>query len=228
MSAMKNKPLPGARSDNVFFTSDTHFSHARIMDLCPETRAHADVDAMNESIIGTINAEVPADATLFHLGDVALGGWKNSVSGNVSRLNVRNRVLFPGNHDISHPLDKRHAREDVREAYSVFDNKIGNNVFWTRLPSMVNGLIPFINAENPVIGITMSHFPMTGLESDDRHHEWYMPDIGQQLHLCGHVHDRWAVNWTPDRSVLNVNVGWDAWERPLSLSEVLDIFRDFG
>lgn len=217
MNVPKSKPLSPARLDNVFFTSDTHFGHGRIIELC--NRPFSNVEQMNAEIVRSINDIVAEDATLFHLGDVALGGWKEQIF-QVSRLNVKNKVLFPGNHDAIHPIDKRSMREDVKQAFAEqFDNKVGANTLWMRFPDMPTvGLLPI---GEPVRFITMSHFPMRGLESDDRHHEWYMPNVGQVLHLCGHVHDRWGFNSVD--GVLNVNVGWDIWKRPLSLAQILSL-----
>lgn len=212
--------LPRANAEKVYFTSDTHLSHARIMDLVPDTRRFESVGHMNQSIINEMNRYVPVDGTLFHLGDVALGGWKDTV-GIFGYVDCENKVLIPGNHDVIWPGDKRHGREDVKRVYGdVFDNKVGENVLWLDSGEGYS-FIPMIGSDRA--WITMSHFPMVGLECDERHPEFYVPDVGQVAHLCGHVHDKWSVESA--NGILNINVGWDAWERPISLAEIVDTFR---
>lgn len=54
----------------IWFTSDTHFSHKRIIDMTK--RPFADAQEMDERLIENINARVKADDVLYHLGDLAL------------------------------------------------------------------------------------------------------------------------------------------------------------
>ena len=53
--------------DKVFFTSDTHFYHANIINFCK--RPFANVETMNEALIENWNAVVGVDDIVFHLGD---------------------------------------------------------------------------------------------------------------------------------------------------------------
>ena len=53
--------------DKVFFTSDTHFYHANIINFCK--RPFANVETMNEALIENWNAVVGANDIVFHLGD---------------------------------------------------------------------------------------------------------------------------------------------------------------
>ena len=68
----------------VWFTSDTHYSHANI---CRGTsrwtnsqrlelvlRDHSDLEGMNAGICSAINEAVGVDDVLFHLGDWSFGG----------------------------------------------------------------------------------------------------------------------------------------------------------
>jgi len=70
-----NYKFDGAK---VFFTSDTHFNHANIIDFC--SRPFKNVNEMNETLITNWNRVVGADDIVFHLGDFCLGGsaeWTN-------------------------------------------------------------------------------------------------------------------------------------------------------
>ena len=64
--------------DRAFFTSDTHFYHANIINFCG--RPFKNVEVMNETLIANWNSVVGADDIVFHLGDFCLGGsaeWTN-------------------------------------------------------------------------------------------------------------------------------------------------------
>ena len=92
----------------LFFTSDTHFFHGRIIELC--NRPFHSVEEMNEALITNWNRVVPCDGVVFHLGDFAFGGpdeW-NSI---LDRLNGEIHLIL-GNHDM------RMARTEVMDRFS--------------------------------------------------------------------------------------------------------------
>nr|DAK03458.1 MAG TPA: metallophosphatase domain protein [Bacteriophage sp.] len=79
----------------TFFTSDSHWGHKRIIELCK--RPFKDVEAMNNSLIENWNKVVPKNGIVFHLGDFAFGGselW-NKV---LDQLNGKIYLIL-GNHD---------------------------------------------------------------------------------------------------------------------------------
>lgn len=80
----------------VFFTSDTHFGHARSIELC--RRPFADVVEMRETMIANWNAVVRADDEVYHLGDFAYRCDGAEVERIFDRLNGK-KHLIPGNHD---------------------------------------------------------------------------------------------------------------------------------
>jgi len=53
----------------IFYLSDTHFGHAKIIQLC--NRPFKDVDEMNDNLIENINNEVTDDDLVRFLGDFA-------------------------------------------------------------------------------------------------------------------------------------------------------------
>ena len=80
----------------VFFTSDTHFNHANIINFC--NRPFKSVEEMNEVLIVNWNSVVGMDDTVFHLGDFCLGGaaeWTKLLD----RLNGKIHLIV-GNHDL--------------------------------------------------------------------------------------------------------------------------------
>ena len=181
----------------IYFTSDTHFGHARINDLCE--RGFADVDAMNQGILDSFS-HLKDDDILYHLGDVAMGGWKDTLPlmGQIRGY----KVLLPGNHDVIHPMDRRSTRADVLEAFnSVFDE-------------IIFGTLHFG-------GVALNHFPYFGDSQDeDRYDEWRPVAEDETVLLHGHVHTAWKFR-NVHRSLFMVNVGWDIWRGPLTLGTVL-------
>lgn len=78
-----------------FYTSDTHFGHAAVIDFC--NRPFKDVEDMNEELIRRWNVLVKPGDTVFHLGDFSFMGSIKTKEV-VSRLNGK-IVLIQGNHD---------------------------------------------------------------------------------------------------------------------------------
>lgn len=81
---------------NIYFTSDTHFNHAR---LCDGPRSHrfASVEQMNETMIERWNERVRRNDIVYHLGDVALGSAEDA-RAILDRLNGQ-IYLVRGNHE---------------------------------------------------------------------------------------------------------------------------------
>lgn len=78
---------------DVWFTADTHFDHARIIELCK--RPFANVEEMNKTMVERWNALVKPGDIVHHLGDFAFGKQHLSWLG---RLNG-NKFFVEGNHD---------------------------------------------------------------------------------------------------------------------------------
>lgn len=87
----------------VFFTSDTHFLHGRILTLCERTRRGENAEEMTLLLAEAWRKTVPENGVVFHLGDFAFGSKAKhkdileSLTGEVH--------LVMGNHD-----DEDHVR----------------------------------------------------------------------------------------------------------------------
>ena len=89
------------RKQNVFFTSDTHFSHANIIRYCD--RPYKNTDEMNDDLIERWNERVGNNDIVFHLGDFGMVNQKK-LEEIVGRLN--GRIYFVRrNHDKSWNTD---------------------------------------------------------------------------------------------------------------------------
>lgn len=77
---------------SVWFTSDTHFGHAKVIEHC--SRPFANVHEMNDAMIKRWNARVAPTDTIYHLGDFAFSDHVRFLSN----LNGHKRLIL-GNHD---------------------------------------------------------------------------------------------------------------------------------
>ena len=80
---------------NIWFTSDTHFNHQRIIEL--SDRPFQTLEEMNRELILRWNALVTPDDTIYHLGDFALG--RTAEWPIVCQQLNGYKVLTLGNHD---------------------------------------------------------------------------------------------------------------------------------
>jgi len=80
---------------SIFFTSDTHFHHERVIEY--GGRPFQNASDMEQQLIANWNAVVRANDRVYHLGDFSFGSPEKWLSV-LSRLNGR-IVLVRGNHD---------------------------------------------------------------------------------------------------------------------------------
>lgn len=93
-------------SKNLWFVSDTHFNHQRLVESCPfhfeEIRKYKTVFEMNEDIITKWNENIKADDTVIFLGDFMLGIPVDKAEAyfkeKYNALNG-NKIFIQGNHD---------------------------------------------------------------------------------------------------------------------------------
>lgn len=95
----------------IFFTSDQHFRHARILKYCPN-RKFSSIEDHDEYLIKVWNETVKKDDTVFTLGDFAFGRVEDSF-GILDRLPGK-KVLITGNHDVRHL-----KRPEFRERFAA-------------------------------------------------------------------------------------------------------------
>lgn len=91
-------------NNKIWFTSDLHFGHKRIIEFCPKTRPYSSVDEMNDDIINKWNSSVEEKDIVFILGDVSFAK-EDETNEYLSQLNGR-KILITGNHDKG--LNKRY------------------------------------------------------------------------------------------------------------------------
>lgn len=154
----------------VFFTSDTHLGHGRILQYC--NRPFADAQTQDSAIISRTNELVGPGDVLYHLGDIAWSSF-DIRRGYLDRLVCRNVHLVIGNHDKRSPKEYT----DLGFASAQYYKELKLDV--------IRGTPQAPGSSFPVI---LSHYPMRSWNHKGRG--------GFQLY--GHCHNRLEPGW--DRS----------------------------
>lgn len=185
-----------------FFTSDMHFNHTKIIQW---RERDGDVEEMNNDIIDIWNDTVGPRDTVAILGDVLMGPRLEGLPL-LSRLNG-NLILLPGNHDHCWRGNRRRITEarNWPELYGQYADIIDDGYY--TIPGLPET-------------VYMSHFPFWGDHVEEDRYMQYRPpfDPGTWL-IHGHVHSLWRTNGNM------INVGLDAWGRPLHTTEVTDLME---
>ncbi len=81
-----------------WFTSDLHFGHTNIIEYCK--RPYANSDEMDEALFKNLADTVPAGATLWVLGDIAMKNktFAESVAVRLAKMAFKIKIIS-GNHD---------------------------------------------------------------------------------------------------------------------------------
>lgn len=155
-----------------FVTSDTHFSHARIIELAG--RPFTSVEEMDAELIRRWNETVAPDDVVLHLGDLALGPIAESLPLTAQLHGYR--FLVPGNHDrVSRATQSNRAIERFAPLYA--------EAGWNILPEVITG-------SRAGYKVVASHYPYSGdTQANDRYPTHRPVDRGLPL-LHGHTHDR--------------------------------------
>lgn len=111
---------------NVWFTSDTHAFHNRILEFCRETRRGDDAEEMTWLLVDQWNRQVMPGDRVYHCGDFSFGG-KDKVKKFAQALNGEIH-LITGNHD--HMIRKT---EELRSFFASVSEvkrlKVGDSQF---------------------------------------------------------------------------------------------------
>lgn len=116
---------------NRFFTSDQHFFHKRIMEICPTTRHGDTLDEMHELLIENWNKTVKQEDRVDIIGDFSFGD-KTKTIGILARLKG-NLYLTKGNHDHwIHPATMAFFRDDYKDIRT--EKFAGRNIVMCHYP----------------------------------------------------------------------------------------------
>ena len=170
-----------------WYTSDLHFGHHNIIRY--SGRPFVDVEDMNESLIDRWNAVVGDSDEVWVLGDVALGGWRETLPATVPRLRGH-KILVPGNHDRCWVGSKHGDRHRQAFLDAGFDDIVDS-------PPLQNIIRR---------SVLLCHFPYRDADKTDLRYVEHRPrDRGNWL-VHGHVHEKWRQNGR------QINIGVDVWD----------------
>ncbi len=229
-------------TDRDFFTADTHFNHGmiikysgrerfmtpedlesyRLMQFKSDPQAYIDWkpsvksrENMNEAMIENINAVVPADATLWHLGDFSFTRSPSETARYRDAINCKDIRLIWGNHD------KRKAYSTgLFQAYHestmiyVFNDVTLTEAQVQATPSLRRKLRKSLSKKN-VQPIMLSHYA----------HATWMGSYKGWFQLYGHSHgglQKFMDEHMPN--ALSMDIGVDCHNfMPLPYSVIRDI-----
>lgn len=178
---------------DLWFTSDTHFRHTKVAEI----RGIGTVEEHDEMIIESWNSVVKPGDVVWHLGDVGMGS-SSKIFPLVDQL-AGVKHLVTGNHDGCWPGH----RDSHKQQRAWLEHFASVQAFAKR---KVNDRV-----------VLLSHFPYHGDHTDeDRFSEFRLRDAGKMYSLLhGHTHSK--ERFTFPRQI---HVGWDAWGRPVNVSEI--------
>lgn len=196
-----------------FFTSDTHFGHARIIELC--NRPFDDISHMDEMLIANWNDVVSPEDEVFHLGDVALGPWERW-HNILTRLNGF-KILVVGNHDRIFKGNKDRLIERFVPHYAEWFDVIADEVTNLDIRDVNGQVAGYVN---------LSHFPYDGdSHGNDRYTDFRLADRGLPL-VHGHTHSSGHPESFSSLGTPQFHVGVDAHGyKPVSELEVASWLR---
>ncbi len=184
----------------IFLTSDLHLGHKMVAGL----RGFDNVEQHDATIIRHINKVVRPGDTLWILGDVAMGGWKDTIVA-LDNVTTRDFHCVLGNHDRPHP-----SMSSAHNHLAEFQRLSGFKSVQTTAQIQYNGT-----------AYLLSHFPYTGDHGEDRFSQYRLRDEGQPL-FHGHTHGTERVTVT-DNGTKQIHVGLDAWNLyPVSIFDAIN------
>lgn len=92
------------QTDNLFFTSDLHFHHRRVISFCE--RPFDDEKIMNAALINNWNSVCNPESTVFVLGDMFWFDSSREVKKIMKQLIFGKLYYIPGNHCSDHLLEQ--------------------------------------------------------------------------------------------------------------------------
>lgn len=199
----------------VYVTSDTHFNHDK--PFIWEARGYTSSKHHTDSIIEDINSLVRPNDILIHNGDLCLNTTEEQCNVLLSRINCQNIYMIWGNHN--NPLWKIYQRE----AANFLKGLVGNDwdvvnpvpnvevypLRYRNLMFMGNYMEALINGKCFIF----SHYPIYVFN--------YMKDGA--IHCCGHSHYSLPLSQAEDKTAKIIDVGWDGFNQPYTIKELIAI-----
>ena len=198
----------------IFFTSDTHYEHARILELCPN-RPYKSVDEMNAALVDNHNLTVAKNDLVFFLGDFVMGLKSVNLPKITSQLNGI-KVLVLGNHDAKFKHTQMYLDAGF---FTVYEHSVYLSDFFLQH-----------EIDDPIVDATpqllLCHYPAIVDSGHHLHEDNYVnrrPDLNKLREntfiLHGHTHSLKSVTGSNQ-----IHVGVDSWGmKPVNLDQIIDL-----
>jgi len=181
-----------------FFTSDTHFGHAKIIEY--SKRPFASVEEMDRELIRRWNEVVGPNDSVYHLGDFAVGKDCGPAETYLDQLNGK-ITLIVGNHE------SRALRCTNRFEFVTGIMEISIKVEEDVPKELLTPLLPRFTKRTVKQDVTLCHYAMK-VWNKSHHGAWQ---------LYGHSHGT-----LPDPlDARQLDVGVDCWDfRPITVAQI--------
>jgi calcineurin-like phosphoesterase family protein len=193
------------KGQQLFFTSDTHYSHSNICSATTNwsvndgyARKFDSLQDMNQRLVDNINNKVGENDILIHLGDWSFGGF-DKIEEFRSQINCKNIHLTFGNHD--HHIERN--KEGIQKLFSSVQQYLRLEV-----------RRPLTKSMNEKFTFICMHYPIAS---------WHDMNQGV-IHLHGHVHLPEHLRIAEGKA-MDVGVDGNKLE-PISLDEIVEIMKD--
>jgi len=192
----------------TWLISDLHLGHSFVAGL----RGFDEVGDHDAAVMASLSVVTPEDV-LWVLGDVTCTGDRTKMSRALTMLMTHpaRKHLVAGNHDPVHPM---HA--EAHKWIPFYHPAFLSVQPFARLK--IAGTDAGIRRKS----LLLSHFPYWGdSHGEDRYAQYRLPDLGLPL-VHGHTHQPERTARGPGGG-LQINVCWEAWQRPVKLDEIVEI-----
>lgn len=186
----------------VWFSSDLHFGHKRVIEFC--NRPFMDVEQMDRELIFKHNDLVAPNDLVYHLGDISFHSPQRGIPL-IKKMNGR-KILIQGNHD-------KYSATQYDEVYIAVAREM----------RIVLGGKHFCLSHYPYFPSPYEGADPLALRYQDRR----PVERPGTILLCGHVHNAWkerCIEMGETKTAHQVNVGVDVWDyKPVSISQILSL-----
>ena len=186
-------------NQTVFLTSDLHRGHNKTFVYA--ARGYASVEAHDKALIETINSTVREQDIIINCGDLSLNTTREQLVDFLSQIKCKNHYLLWGNHP--NPIHGMYKEE--------MDKYYGGRELYPYTITGVTLLGDYQEFEINKKRIVCSHYPLKSWSGMNR----------GAFCATGHRHMNRQDTLAEPGKILDV--GWDAWGKPISFSEVKSI-----
>lgn len=190
--------LTDEQYDKLYVTSDTHFNHNK--EFVYKARGYTNPQEMTDDIINIINDTVGQDGILLHLGDFCLNTSPEEYKDILRKLKIKELWMLFGNHNSCVQQTYGGTREQVCSwNQGMYIRYLGYYYTFSK------GKKDFV----------CSHFPFQSWDSKNN----------GSMHIHGHCHNNLISSHEDNKNSKILDVGWDAYPKPLHITEIVKIMN---